>query len=81
MTALVLGGLIITAIGVFWLIDWFLAREDDQPIYGTAVLPTRHALRHVATTLPPAMQDPEDESPWDDDTRAYRRRIDQLGEQ
>ena len=31
--------------------------------------------------LPTAMQDPEGVSPWPDDTKAYRRRIDQLGEQ
>jgi hypothetical protein len=31
--------------------------------------------------LPPAMQDPAGDSPWPDDTKAYRRRIDQLGDQ
>ena len=59
----------------------FADQPGPLPPYVAAI--ARDALRTtLAGPLPEAMQDPADgTSPWPDDTRAYRRRIDQMGEQ
>ena len=59
----------------------FADQPGPLPAYVAGI--ARDALRTaLAGPLPEAMQDPADgTSPWPDDTRAYRRRIDRMGEQ